>query len=94
MKEDPKMKKFKRIGAIVVIVLLLSMYIICLIAALSGSEQAQTLFRTALGMTVAVPIVLYAFLMMLRLAEGKKEEPLPDEGKKDEENGPDSPEEK
>ncbi|MBQ4425801.1 MAG: hypothetical protein II882_08720 [Lachnospiraceae bacterium] len=72
------MKKFRRIGAIVVIALLLSMYIICFIAAVQGSENAKTVFKAALGLTVALPIVLYAFLLMLRLAQGKKQETTPD----------------
>ena len=39
------MKKFRRIAALIAIVLLLSMYLVSLIASLSGSPQAQTLFR-------------------------------------------------
>lgn len=76
------MKKFKRIGAIVVIILLLSMYLVCLIAAIIGSEKLQPLFRAALGMTIAVPIVLYIFLLFLRMSEKRRLEaeagqPLP-----------------
>ena len=61
------MKNTRRILAIAGIVLLLAMYLICLILALSGKHEATTLFRAALGATIAVPIVLYAFLMLLKV---------------------------
>ena len=71
------MKKIQRIGAIVVIVLLLSMYLVCFVAAVSGSEKLQTLFRVTLGMTVAVPVLLYVFILFLRMGEQNKVQ-LPD----------------
>ena len=61
------MKKTRQILAIIGIVLLLSMYLACLILALTGKHQATTLFKAALGATVAVPIVLYAFMMLLKV---------------------------
>ena len=67
------MKKFRQIGAVAVIVLLLSMYLICLISAISGSENAKLIFRITLGMTVAVPVLLYALILLLRLAGNKKQ---------------------
>ncbi|MBR6321582.1 MAG: hypothetical protein IKR59_01820 [Lachnospiraceae bacterium] len=68
------MKKFERIGALAGIVLLASMYIVCLITAVSGSESLKPLFRITLAMTVAVPILLYAFILLLRLAAAKAKE--------------------
>ena len=84
------MKKFHRIGALVVIVLLLSLYLICLIAAISGSENAQLIFRVTLGMTVAVPVLLYALILLLKLAKNKeqKAQELVDESLKQAETGP------
>ena len=61
------MKKTRRILAIIGIVLLLGMYLTCFILALTGRHQATDLFRAALGATIAVPIMLYAFLMLLKL---------------------------
>ena len=61
------MKKTQRILAIIGIVLLLSMYVVCFILAIVGKHQATTLFRAALGATIAVPIVLYAFMMLLKV---------------------------
>ena len=76
------MKKIRRIAAIIAIILLLSMYLVSLIASLGGSEHAQTLFRIAFGLTLGLPVVLYAFLLMARLAkkdEAPKEEAAPPE---------------
>ena len=79
------MKKVQRIGAIIVIILLLSMYAVCFIAAVSGSDRLQPLFKVTLGMTVAVPVLLYVFILFLKMAEKHKVElPEPDSG---EENG-------
>ena len=61
------MKKTRQILAITGIVLLLSLYLACLILALTGAHQATTLFKAALGATIAVPLVLYAFMMLLKV---------------------------
>ena len=61
------MKKTQRILALVGVVLLLGMYVCCFVLAVTGKHEATTLFRAALGATIAVPIVLYAFMMLLNL---------------------------
>ena len=61
------MKKTKRILAVIGIVLLLAMYLACLILAITGRHEATALFRAALGATIAVPIMLYAFMMLLKV---------------------------
>lgn len=66
------MKKFRRIGAIIIIILLLSLYLICFGAAISGSEKLQPLFKITLGMTVVLPVLLYAFLLFLRMAKDRQ----------------------
>ena len=85
------MKKFQRIGAIAVIILLLSMYVVCFIAAVSGSEKLQPLFLVTLGMTVALPVLLYIFILFLRLGEKNKvqlPEKAPDEALPEETDQP------
>ena len=83
------MKKTRQILAIIGIVLLLSLYLACLILALIGKHQATTLFKAALGATVAVPIVLYAFLMLLKVfppfVKNEEDSGKPDEGEASEE---------
>ena len=61
------MKKTRQILAIIGIVLLLSLYIACFVLALTGKHEATTMFKAALGATIAVPIVLYAFMMLLKV---------------------------
>ncbi len=61
------MKKTRRILAVIGIALLLGMYLACFILALIGKHQATDLFRAALAATIAVPLMLYAFLMLLKL---------------------------
>ena len=61
------MKKTRQILAVIGIVLLLAMYLVCFILAIVGKHEASTLFKAALGATIAVPIVLYAFLMLLKV---------------------------
>ncbi len=85
MKERSPMKKFQRIGAVAVIVILLSLYVVCFISALSGGEKAQVIFKATLGMTIALPILLYIFILFLKAAKKRQEslfappEELPEE---------------
>ena len=67
------MKKFRRAAALIAIVLLVSLYLICLIAAISGSEKAQTIFRFTLGMTVALPVLLYGLVLLFKLVKNREE---------------------
>ncbi len=60
------MKKFRKVMALIGIAVLVLMYAACLVFALMKSEQAQTWFRMALGATIAVPIVLYALLLITK----------------------------
>ena len=60
------MKKLKRILAIVAIVLLLSMYLINLVLALIGSDWAQQMLKLTMVLSIMIPILLYAFLMLMR----------------------------
>ena len=84
------MKKFRRVLALLGIILLVSMYICCLIFALLKSEHAQTLFRMSLAATIAVPVVLYAILMFTRLAAGRQDEAA-DSAQKDNPEGNKTP---
>ena len=65
------MNKLKRIAALGGVVLLLGIYVITFISALSGSPAAQALFRASLGCTILVPVVCYAFLMAIKMAGQK-----------------------
>ena len=66
------MNKLKRIVALAGVVLLLGIYVITFISALSSSPAAQALFRASLGCTILVPVVCYAFLMAIKMAAPSK----------------------
>lgn len=66
------MKNAKRILAIAAIVLLLGMYLLTFIFALGKSETAGAFFRASLAMTIIVPILLYAFLLVAKVIRPSK----------------------
>ena len=63
-------KKTKQILAILAIVLLLAMYAINLTLALIGSEAAQSMLKVTMVLSIMIPILLYAFLMLMRKNSG------------------------
>ena len=66
------MNRLKRIVALTGVVLLLGIYVITFISALSSSPAAQALFRASLGCTILVPVVCYAFLMTIKMVAPSK----------------------
>lgn len=83
------MKKFKQIGAWIVIGILLSLYLVCFIAAVSGREELQLLFKFSLVMTVVLPVLLYVFILFLKMAQEKKIR-IPEPEKEEEDSQEDS----
>lgn len=67
------MKKMKRILALIGVVLLAGLYLATLVFALIGSPQAYGLFRVCVVLTVIVPVLLYAYMLLARAL--KKEDP-------------------
>ncbi len=59
-------KKIRRVMAVIAIILLLSMYLINLVLALIGSEWAQEMLKLTMVMSIMIPILLYAFLMIMK----------------------------
>ena len=62
----------KRILAIIGIVLLVGMYLSTLIFVLIDSELAFTLFKASVLLTIAVPCLLYAIILIYRARKGRK----------------------
>ncbi len=56
------MNKVKRIASVIGILLILSMYVISLLAAIFIKELAEGLFLSAIFSTVAIPIMIYGFI--------------------------------
>ncbi len=60
------MKKLKQIVCIICAALLAGIYIITLIFSITDSSQAKSWLSASLYATVAVPILLYAFLLITK----------------------------
>lgn len=68
MKENSKLKRGL---AIALVVLLVGLYISTLVFAIIGSGLFMTLFTVSLAATVAVPIIIHLFLMLLNVRNGR-----------------------
>lgn len=60
------MKKVKKIAALIGVILILSMYIISFISAIFASEHATGLFISSVFCTIAIPILLYGFILVYK----------------------------
>lgn len=70
---DTKRKKFIRIAALVGVILLVGMYAVSIIAALSKSENAKALFAISMYCTFVVPVIIYVLQLVYKLATGNKD---------------------
>ncbi|MDF2869022.1 MAG: hypothetical protein K0R05_597 [Anaerocolumna sp.] len=68
------MKNLKRIGAILIVVLLLSLYGLTLYAGLTASPDYQSLLMASLYSTTMIPLMLYAYMLVYRLLKKRAEE--------------------
>ncbi len=61
------MKKIKQVVAIVMCVLLVGMYVASFVAAVFAKPQAHSLFMASVGMTIMIPLLLYAYTIIYRV---------------------------
>lgn len=61
------MKKIKQVMAIVICVLLVGMYVASFVAAIFAKPQAHGLFMASVGMTIMIPLLLYAYTIIYRV---------------------------
>ena len=82
--------KLKRILAMAGVVILAALYISTLLLALIGSEKAMQLLIVAVFCTIAIPVMIHLFLMMLNARQGRNvyDEPY-DYKRKPDDNGTD-----
>ena len=66
------MNRLRRYAALAGVILLLGMYVATFIFALLGGPVAQSLFRASLGCTILVPVILYAFLVAMKMLHPTK----------------------
>lgn len=67
------MKKTKQILAIIGAFILVALYLSTLVFALIGSPMATNLLMAAVVCTVLLPVLLYAYILIYRLATKKDE---------------------
>lgn len=84
-KKDKKKEPWtaRRVVAVIGIVLLVGLYASTLIFALMDSPYAKGLLMGAVFCTIAVPVVLYAMMLVAKNLRGKGV-PQSDDGEKDE----------
>ena len=68
------MKNSKRYLAILGVVLLVGLYGATLVFAMINSPAAYTMFKVCLFCTIAVPVLLYAMILVYRQLKRKNEE--------------------
>ena len=61
------MKKVKQILAIIGIVLLVSLYVITLVLALTDDPNTMTVFRASLYCTFLIPVLIWAYTFIYKL---------------------------
>ena len=71
MKGTDIMKKFKRLAALAGAVLLIILYACTLIFSLMDGALAAGLFKASIYCTVAVPVLLYAIMLIYRVLKGR-----------------------
>ncbi len=65
--------KGRRILAWVGIVLLVGMYVVTLVTGLMHGERADVWFRMSIACTIALPVLLYGYHLILKLVKKEKE---------------------
>lgn len=70
------MKQIRRILAITGIVLLVSMYLITLLCAIFDTGNGMAMFKASVTCTILVPILIWGYTVIYRLAKGRQEKEL------------------
>ncbi|MCI8274001.1 MAG: hypothetical protein HFI66_00035 [Lachnospiraceae bacterium] len=68
------MKKIKQIACLLGAVLLAGIYVCTLVFAVTDQTQAKSWVSASLYATVAIPVLLYAFLLITRQLNRRKKE--------------------
>ena len=68
------MKKGKRILALTGVIILVSLYIVTLVAAFVSSPSSNALFKASIFCTITIPIMMYGYLLIYRLVKSKTED--------------------
>ena len=87
------MKRFRRIAALLGIILLLGMYGATMFFAFSDSPDAQGMLMASIYCTIAVPVLLYAITMTAKVLDrrNRPEAPEAEQPEEPEADLPDGP---
>lgn len=66
------MKKVKRVAALTGVIFLVGLYLLTLISAIFIPVISDTLFMASIFSTIAIPIMLYAYILIYRLLKENK----------------------
>lgn len=69
-----KNNKKRRLLAVIGIIILVSMYVLNLVLALIGTDWARQALKGTMILSIAIPILLYAFLMLMKKNPGGNDE--------------------
>lgn len=64
--------KLKRIGAIILVVMLVALYLTTLVLAFIPTPEAKSLFQGFLFTSIVLPVVLYAIMLAYKYMSGRK----------------------
>ena len=67
------MNTFKRIGALLIVFVLVGLYVATLILSFMKNPLAQDLFKGCIVLTIAVPVIIYAYTLMYKYLNGKND---------------------
>ncbi len=79
-----QMRKTKRIAAIIGLILIVALLLITLISSFFPSGPKNQLFSACIFTLIALPIMIYAYMMIYKLVHRKDNQHLTDEEVKDE----------
>lgn len=65
------MKKLQRILALAGVILLVGMYGMTMIFAISQNEASEGWFKASLACTILVPVLLYAYMLIYRYLKNR-----------------------
>lgn len=80
------MKKTKQVLAIFGIILLVSLYVITLICAMTDNTSTMQIFMASVFATVVIPVILWAYSFIYRLVGRDTREKEEDENERKKEN--------
>ena len=66
--------KAVRIGALLLIILLIALYILTLISAIFTDQSNPAMFKMCVYATVAVPFLIYGYMLIYRLLSNRRDE--------------------